>query len=266
MDCFSQPDDKHGPRFIEGHTNIYLTPEQAQIKDKVIYTFKAVDDDSRRECHRSKECPCAMIKYQLQDSQDALYFRLNETNGRLSIKQLAMHEDEVTQSEYHLEVIAISVKGNHPSAEHKLTIKVQRQLNRLKRQAKKYKSGKAETSATTKTPSGTESNPIAFGLRTVSGEVNSLKVGDSIHYRLEIALPRATINGLILEVLTRAALSGDKSAPSLSLYNFTIPSKVPSISFSTPEPKYFLSNRSRNVVRYKQKNIFDHFIFVLIFL
>lgn len=248
-------DDKHGPRFLEGHTNIYLTPEQAERKNKVIYTFKAIDEDGRRECHRlgTKTCPCALIKYQLRDNLHASYFRLNETNGRLAIRQLPIGEDEESEGEYHLEVLAIPGNNIHPPAMQKLTIKVQRQLNRLKRQARKQtsgKSGRGDTSATTKTSSG-ETNPIAFGLRTVAGEVNSLKVGDSIHYRLEMALPRATINGLILEVFTRGSHSGDKNPPSLSLYNFTIPSKVPSISFAAPEPKYFLSNRSHNVVRPK---------------
>ena len=217
---------------------------------------KAVDEDLASTCGNRKPCFCADIAYKLITG-DADIFALNQTSGEVSIKNT---KKLTTGGEYSLAVKALPAKGiqtEEPNVEDdddenvfRLTVFVEEELGRVKRQLQSSPSTRKKNTKNTADQSAfknVESFATSFGLRTVAGEVNSLQVGSSIHYRLEIALPRATID-LFLEIYTKDSHTGNKSYPALSLYNFTIPHRVSGIAFATPEPQFFLSNKSRNVV------------------
>lgn len=230
--------DQHRPRFLEKHSKVYLDKDRLKI-GKSIFAVKALDEDSTLCTTAHKTCLCADILYKLSSADNL--FAVNGSSGEVYI---TAPNKLKTNEEYSLSVKALASyeKEQDIFDEFHLKVIVQDGLGRVKRQASR-KSNKVAESAF----KNVESFATSFGLRTVAGEVNSLQVGSSIHYRLEIALPRASVD-LLLEIYTRDSHTGNKSAPALSLYNFTIPHRVSGISFSTPEPKFFLSNKSRNVV------------------
>lgn len=244
--------DEHKPYFKDEHVKIYLSNEHLANVDKAIYRVEAVDEDSH-QCRTSRPCECGHVKYTLLDQSGM--FTLNTTTGQLFVTP---SDDTVSMMDksFDVQVVAhtASRQSDYRSDPLKLTITAQQEINRIKRDTNKRKVNKPTDSK----PVGNADNAptVTFSLRTVAGEVNSLQVGNSIHYRLEIALPRGTVD-LILQIYTKdsyadSKVNVDKSIPAISIYNFSIPQRIPSISYNIPEPKFELSNKSRNVVRLKR--------------
>lgn len=138
-------------------------------------------------------------------------------------------------NDYKLAVVASAVKSNYTD-QLNIDVSIEENLGRVKRHTGKSKKSNEESE-------GGEIQPTSFGLRTLAGDINSIQLGSSIQYKLEIALPRTSVD-LVLEIV-----STGKTQPALSLYNFTTAQRVPGISFSNPTPKFFMSNVSKNVVR-----------------
>lgn len=265
--------DLHQPHFpATKHSKVYLAGGHHLTTGKAIYVVKAVDEDAKFTCDNKTPCSCSEITYKLA-SGDSEAFLLNETSGEITIKNA---KKLATGGKYSLVIKALpknifdqsDSEDNFEDNQFHLTVLVEEELGRVKRQLQSSSSSRKKSPKNTADQSAfknVESFATSFGLRTVAGEVNSLQVGSSIHYRLEIALPRATID-LFLEIYTKdAGHSGSKGggAPGLSLYNFTIPPRLSGISFSSPEPQFFLSSKARNVVSFFVDN-FDsnyHFFF-----
>lgn len=208
-----------------------------------IFKVKAEDEDVHL-CNPDQLCACAEIVYKLSAPNEL--FSINSNSGEVFITE---PNNLKTDREYILLVSAISNRTNldmDSFNQFQLKVIIQEEfLGRVKRQVGRKKS----KTITEPTGKNIENVATSFNLRTVSGEVNSLQVGGTIHYRLEIALPRSSLD-LLLEIYTNDSpqLGSNKSSPALSIYNFTIPHRVAGISFNNPEPQYFLSNKSPNVV------------------
>lgn len=227
--------DNHWPSFPQKHSKVYVT-RQSLHERKTIFHAKANDLDGKL-CEPEKPCPCVNTFYKLHDTNDL--FEINSNTGELTVNQKV---DQIKANhEYDLSVTASSPKHAGKQDELKLKLIIQDELGRVKRQTPRRKPKPNETNST----KGAESFPTSFGLKTIVGETTSLSIGNTILYRLEVVLPRASID-LLLEIYTRDALN--KGPPALSLFNFTIPSRVSGISHATPEPIFSISNRSRNVV------------------
>ncbi|OTF72535.1 hypothetical protein BLA29_013039, partial [Euroglyphus maynei] len=121
-------------------------------------------------------------------------------------------------------------------------VHIQNQLDRIKRQA----AASAAAESDNNSDEEPDLNGLKFGLRTLGGETSSLQVGGSIHYMLLIGLPKGS-SDLALQVQTfDSPISTNRT--SLSLYNFSMPFETTDIQFNIPEPKFFLSNKTINVV------------------
>lgn len=221
------PVDRHRPHFKEKQTKLYLTTVGLK-QNKPIFTAKAFDEDIT-SCQSTRRCLCADINYQM-NGNDHL-FKIDSNTGNIYV----VDKDKLhSGNEYDMIVTASSFKSNY-SDQLKIKAIVEENLGRVKRQAGRNKKGFDEG----------ELNPTSFSLRTIAGEVNSLQLGGCIHYRLEISIPKSTVD-LILEVSTNSETV--KNFPALSLYNFTEPSRVPGLTFPKPEAKFYLSNKTQNVV------------------
>lgn len=198
-----------------------------------------MDQDSSM-CNENGNCSCATIEYKIQQQQPKneleQLFGINRTTGELFILSPEIVELE---TEYKLIVMAynpntplINADNDKQMAMMNIFIKVQNNLERIRRQA----TGDDED----------ERIPgLTFRLRTLGGETNSLQVGNSIHYKMEIALPKGP-SDLLLDIITLDIPMANRS--SISLYNFSMPFESTAIQFNIPEPKFYFSNYTANVV------------------
>jgi len=193
---------------------VYLSTEHL-VPQEIIFTVKAIDKDSIF-CSPNKSCACADIVYEL--ARPSELFSVNRNSGHVIVNDPFALKNN---SEHALIVRAFpklsfendSLVDKSLADEFQLIVVVQEVLGRVKRQASRKKSKTPDSAS-----KSIESFSASFSLRTVAGEVNSLQVGGSIHYRLEIALPRASVD-LLLEIHSRDSHTGNKSSPALSLYN-----------------------------------------------
>lgn len=210
--------------------------------NRPIYWARAVDNDKDSSlCQESKNCSCAAIEYKIQQQQpeNALeqLFSINRTTGELFISS---PENIELETEYKLIVMAFNPNTPLINADNNdkqmammnIFIKVQNNLERIKRQA-------AADDEDEQIPG------LTFRLRTLGGETNSLQVGNSIHYKMEIALPKGP-SDLLLDIITLDIPMANRS--SISLYNFSMPFESSAIQFNIPEPKFYFSNYTANVV------------------
>lgn len=169
------PVDEHRPTFPTKRSKVYLSREHL-TSEKSIFAVKAFDQDTRL-CAANKLCKCGDIVYKLSAGNQL--FDVNGTSGEIFLKA---PEKMLVDSEYGLSVRALPrhslAEDESTFDEFHLIILVQEALGRVKRQAQKKKGKTGEAVA-----KNVEAFPTSFSLRTVAGEVNSLQVGSSIHYR-----------------------------------------------------------------------------------
>ncbi|XP_054159703.1 uncharacterized protein LOC128957912, partial [Oppia nitens] len=136
-----------------------------------------------------------------------------------------------------------------------LTIVIQNQLNRIKRETNINKNENKEDKALLTTNSEPIPRQITnfqttFNLRILSGDTNSLTIGKVVQYKLDISLPRTSGLDLLLEIYTKDIIN-DTYYPALSLFNVSVSNKVAGIGFIStggpPKPKMFFNSINNNV-------------------
>lgn len=225
-------------------------------KHKPIFVAKARDLDLDITCdQKKKDCICADIIYELEEkNSDQKLFRIDSKSGEIYLR-----EADKTINDFKYEAVIRAKPGFNRSdtkaSELHLTLIIQNQLNRIKRESKESKEAKEETPLMT-----TNKEPISrqitnfqttFNLRTLSGDPNSLIIGNTIQYRLDVSLPRTSGLDLLLEIYTKDVIN-DEFLPALTLYNISVSNKVAGIGFLTngvpPKPKMLLNKINNNIV------------------
>jgi hypothetical protein len=243
--------DSHSPQFDVNERVIYINRHHIN-KKKPIFKAKATDKDLDISCdHRKTKCICAQIVYGL-DEQNAFneLFEIDPKNGDIFLTK----PEKIIDGEKYS--VVITAKSAHKLSQTKasklrLTFIIQNELHRIRREAAP---DQKSFMTTNKEPLLRQITNFqtTFNLRTLSGEPNALIVGNTIQYRLDIALPRTSNIDLLVELLTKDALNHNYS-PALSLYNVTVQNRVTGIGFLTngapPKPKMHYNHINRNVVK-----------------
>ena len=211
---------------------------------------KAHDLDLDLSCaQRTKNCICSQIVYNLKNTSDSKWFEINGKTGELYLKQW---NRPIGEGKYLVLIVAkaANVRSKSEESELHLTVIIQNSLNRIKREAK----DDTPLMTTNKEPISRQITNFqtTFSLRTLSGEPNSLTIGSTIQYRLDISLPRTSGLDLLLEMYTKDILN-ETFCPALTLYNISVSSRVAGIGFLTngapPKPKMMLNKVNTNLVK-----------------